>query len=107
MHYLRVEKRSKRLTDSTQYSTFTTVGSTTTSDACLPTCPFVFAVVKIRKHRLGTIREYRWDKGTLLSDDAQSLLSKGELQFFQKYDELLSSYMQRTGFDLTAVPFLC
>lgn len=83
------------------------MGFTTTSDACLRICTYVLVVVICRKHRLGKIREYRWDKGTLLSDDVQSLLSKGELQFFQKYDELLSSYMQRTGFDLTAVRFLC
>ncbi len=61
----------------------------------------------IRKHRLGKIRDYRWEKGNLLSDDAQSLLSKGEIQFFQKYDDLLSSYMQRSGFDLTSVFLLC
>ena len=61
----------------------------------------------IRKHRLGKIRDYRWEKGNLLSDDAQSLLSKGEIQFFQKYDDLLSSYMQRSGFDLTSVFLSC
>ncbi|KAM7453204.1 hypothetical protein BLSTO_06053 [Blastocystis sp. subtype 1] len=59
------------------------------------------------KHRLGKIRDYRWEKGNLLSDDAQSLLSKGEIQFFQKYDDLLSSYMQRSGFDLTSVFLSC
>ena len=56
-----------------------------------------------RKHRLDKIRDYRWEKGSILSDDTKALLSKGEIEYFKKYDQVLSTYMQRTGFDLTAV----
>ena len=35
-----------------------------------------------RQHRLNKIREYRWDKGNTLSDDAESLLSKNEVKYF-------------------------
>lgn len=59
-----------------------------------------------RKHRLDKIRDYRWEKGNILSDDTASLLSKSELNFFHQYDQALNSYMQRSGFDLTSVfPF--
>ena len=56
-----------------------------------------------RKHRLDKIRDYRWEKGNILSDDTASLLSKSELNFFHQYDQALNSYMQRSGFDLTSV----
>ena len=34
-------------------------------------------------------------------------MSKEEVNYFQQYDSLLSSYMQHTGFDLSAVVFIC
>lgn len=72
-------------------------------------CLFVFSrflSLIYRKHRLDKIRDYRWEKGNILSDDTASLLSKSELNFFHQYDQALNSYMQRSGFDLTSVfPF--
>ena len=56
-----------------------------------------------RQHRLNKIRDYRWEKGNILSKDAESLLSKNEVKYFQNYDQILNTYMQRTGFNLTAV----
>lgn len=98
-----VEKKNKSSADIIQFSTFIIVLSITINDVCLPICSYFKFPITHRKHRLNKIRDYRWEKGSLLSDNAQSLLSKGEIQFFQKYDDLLSSYMQRSGFDLTSV----
>ena len=56
-----------------------------------------------RKERLDRIREKRWEKGNVLTEQEQSLMSKEEVNYFQQYDSLLSSYMQHTGFDLSAV----
>lgn len=70
-------------------------------------CLFVHLVVCLqgRKHRLTKIREYRWAVGQLNSEDVLSLMSKGEIKFYQDYDQLLGTYMQNSGFDLTAVLF--
>ncbi|KAK8807489.1 DNA replication complex gins protein PSF1 [Blastocystis sp. subtype 4] len=57
------------------------------------------------KHRLTKIREYRWAVGQLNSEDVLSLMSKGEIKFYQDYDQLLGTYMQNSGFDLTANMF--
>ena len=56
-----------------------------------------------RKERLDRIREKRWAKGNVLTEQEQSLMSKEEINYFQQYDSLLNSYMQHTGFDLSAV----
>ena len=56
-----------------------------------------------RKHRLNKLREYRWDKGHLNTPEAQNVMSKGEARYFQDYNQLLSTYMEGCGFDLTAV----
>lgn len=56
-----------------------------------------------RKQRLDKIREHRWENGNQLSEKERNIMSKEEVKFFQQYDHILNSYMQRTGFDLTAV----
>ena len=63
----------------------------------------LFVCLHNRKHRLNKIREYRWAVGQLNSEDIVSLMSKGEIRFYQDYDQLLGTYMQNSGFDLTAV----
>ncbi|CBK21421.2 uncharacterized protein [Blastocystis hominis] len=48
------------------------------------------------KERLDRIRQKRWAKGNVLTEQEQSLMSKEEVNYFQQYDSLLSSYMQHT-----------
>lgn len=75
--------------------------------ACSLICTFSFRVFLYRKERLDRIRQKRWAKGNVLTEQEQSLMSKEEVNYFQQYDSLLSSYMQHTGFDLSAVVFIC
>ena len=56
-------------------------------------------------HRLNKLREYRWRKGELNAKEVSTLMSKEETKYFQEYDQLLNSYMQSSGFDLTANMF--
>ena len=77
------------------------------SVACSLICTFSFRVFLCRKERLDRIRQKRWAKGNVLTEQEQSLMSKEEVNYFQQYDSLLSSYMQHTGFDLSAVVFIC
>lgn len=35
--------------------------------------------------------------------EVSTLMSKEETKYFQEYDQFLNSYMQSSGFDLTAV----
>ena len=41
----------------------------------------------------------------IVPQDVQSLLGKGEKKYLQQYNQILNDYMQRIGFDLTAVQF--
>ena len=69
-------------------------------------CLFVIDVIDnliSRKQRLDKIREHRWENGNQLSEKEKDIMSKEEVKFFQQYDHILNSYMQHTGFDLTAV----
>ena len=56
-----------------------------------------------RKHRLDKIRECLWAKGPLNTPEAQSVMSKGESKYHQDYNQLLNTYIDDCGFDITAV----
>lgn len=54
-------------------------------------------------HRLGKIRQLRWESGTVLPESVQQeTLSDQERTYFDKYSNIISDYNQIMGIDLTA-----
>ena len=51
-------------------------------------------------HRVGTMKQMRWELGPMLPDEIRSNMAREETQFFQKYDELLTRYIQETEIDI-------
>lgn len=45
----------------------------------------------------------RWETGTVVPEGAKGLLHTAELEYFHKYDSLVTEYMGHYGLDLTAV----
>ena len=107
LYVIRIGRRRNWLMGSTRWSTSTTAHSTTTSDVCMPICRIWESIWVPRNHRLNKLREYRWRKGELNAKEVSTLMSKEETKYFQEYDQLLNSYMQSSGFDLTAVWACC
>jgi len=56
-------------------------------------------------HRTELLEEARWNSGSALPDDIKNKLCAEEMEYFSKYDALVSDYMYKVDFDLSSVSF--
>ncbi len=63
--------------------------------------PHTFILASGVNHRLDCVRKLRWEAGPVIPSFHQDKLSIREKEYFSKYNDIITDYIEELGLDVT------